>query len=78
MDKNKVPRFLWTTLYNSNGTQQQNHHTIAWRSTCGFQSESMRMTTSAVARLIPRPPALVLSMKMNLLLPGALYSLIDF
>lgn len=51
--------------------------TIACRSTWGFQSESYRMTTSAVAKLIPSPPALVLSMKMNLELLGSLYALID-
>lgn len=51
--------------------------TIAWRSTCGFQSESYRITTSAVAKLIPRPPARVLNMNTNFELPGSLYALID-
>lgn len=51
--------------------------TIAWRSTCGFQSESYRITTSAVARLIPRPPARVLSINTNFELPGSLYALIE-
>lgn len=50
---------------------------MAWRSTCGFQSESYRMTTSAVAKLIPSPPARVLNMKMNLELLGSLYALIE-
>ena len=45
---------------------------MAWRSTCGFQSESKRSTISAVAKLIPRPPALVLNMKTNFSLPGKL------
>lgn len=51
--------------------------TMAWRSTWGFQSESYRMTTSAVAKLIPSPPALVLNMKMNFELLGSLYALIE-
>lgn len=51
--------------------------TIACKSTCGFQSESKRTTTSAVARFIPSPPALVLRMNMNLLLSGELNSLME-
>lgn len=35
------------------------------------------MTTSAVAKLIPRPPALVLNMKINFELLGSLYALIE-
>lgn len=35
------------------------------------------MTTSAVAKLIPSPPARVLNMKMNLELLGSLYALIE-
>lgn len=51
--------------------------TIAWRSTWGFQSESYKITTSAVARLMPRPPARVLNMKTNFVLFGSLYALMD-
>ena len=51
--------------------------TWACRSTCGFQSLSYITTTSAVAKLIPKPPALVLRKKRNLSLPGALNSFID-
>lgn len=51
--------------------------TMAWRSTWGFQSESYKITTSAVARLMPSPPALVLNMKRNLLLLGSLNALIE-
>lgn len=47
-------------------------HTMAWRSTCGFQLLSYKITMSAVARLIPKPPALVLNMKTNLELSGML------
>ena len=47
---------------------------MACRSTCGFQSESYRMTISAVYRLIPRPPALVESRKANFSELGALYA----
>uniref|UniRef100_A0A915IUZ4 Uncharacterized protein n=1 Tax=Romanomermis culicivorax TaxID=13658 RepID=A0A915IUZ4_ROMCU len=35
------------------------------------------MTTSAVAKLIPKPPARVVNMKINFSLPGLLYSSID-
>eukprot|EP00964_Phaeocystis_antarctica_P143291 scaffold108793_cov48-Phaeocystis_antarctica.AAC.1 len=45
---------------------------IACRSACGFQSLSKRMTVSAVARLMPSPPARVDSMKRNLVECGAL------
>ena len=38
---------------------------IACRSICGFQSESKRMTVSALCRLRPRPPARVESMNMK-------------
>ena len=48
-------------------------HTIACRSTWGFQSLSYKITISAMAKLIPKPPALVLNMKINFLLPGMLY-----
>lgn len=37
-----------------------------WSLACGFQSESYRITVSAVCRLMPRPPALVDSMNTNL------------
>jgi hypothetical protein len=47
---------------------------MACRSTCGFQSESYRMTTSAVCKLMPRPPARVDNRKQNLGEPGALNS----
>lgn len=50
---------------------------MAWRSTWGFQSESYKITTSAVARLMPRPPARVLNMKTNFELFGSLYALMD-
>ena len=43
--------------------------TLTW---CGFQSESKMMTVSADCRLRPRPPALVLRMKMKNSEPGAL------
>ena len=45
----------------------------AYRSTWGFQSLSYKITISAMAKLIPKPPALVLNMKINFLLPGMLY-----
>mmetsp|Transcript_24679 Transcript_24679/g.84406 ORF Transcript_24679/g.84406 Transcript_24679/m.84406 type:complete len:219 (-) Transcript_24679:1535-2191(-) len=45
---------------------------IACRSICGFQSLSYRMTVSAVARLMPSPPALVDRRKMNFWLPSRL------
>lgn len=38
---------------------------MACRSICGFQSLSNRMTVSAVARLMPKPPARVDSRKQN-------------
>eukprot|EP00965_Chrysotila_dentata_P220855 6192031-Pleurochrysis_carterae.AAC.7 len=44
--------------------------------TCGFQSESKRMTVSAVWRLIPSPPARVDKMKRKVLVPGRLNSAI--
>jgi hypothetical protein len=40
-------------------------------SLCGFQSESYITTVSAVARLIPRPPALVDNRNTNCGAPGA-------
>ncbi len=43
-----------------------------WRSFCGFQSLSKMMTVSAVARLMPRPPARVDSRKQKSCEPGAL------
>jgi hypothetical protein len=43
-----------------------------WRSFCGFQSLSNMMTVSAVARLMPRPPARVDSRKQKSCEPGAL------
>mmetsp|Transcript_2524 Transcript_2524/g.7433 ORF Transcript_2524/g.7433 Transcript_2524/m.7433 type:complete len:218 (+) Transcript_2524:1244-1897(+) len=46
----------------------------ACRSICGFQSLSYRMTTSAVYRLMPRPPARVDSRKAKCGEPGALNS----
>jgi len=42
------------------------------RSFCGFQSESKIITVSAVARLIPSPPARVDKRKQKSSLPGAL------
>ena len=45
---------------------------MACRSACGFQSLSYRMTTSAVCRLMPSPPARVDSRNANFSLPGAL------
>lgn len=42
--------------------------------TCGFQSLSYINTISAVAKLMPRPPARVLRRKMNFELSGALNS----
>lgn len=45
---------------------------LTCRSICGFQSLSYSTTTSAVARLMPRPPARVDSRKTNCSLPGAL------
>jgi hypothetical protein len=44
----------------------------ACRSICGFQSESYRTTVSAVARLMPRPPARVDSRKQKIVEPGLL------
>ena len=44
------------------------------RSIWGFQSLSYSTTTSAVYRLMPRPPARVDSRKMNFSLPALLYS----
>jgi len=38
--------------------------------TCGFQSESKITTVSAVARLIPSPPARVERRKINFSEPG--------
>lgn len=48
------------------------NHASTWRSFWGFQSESNIITVSAVARLIPRPPALVERRKQKSSLPGAL------
>ena len=45
---------------------------MACTSACGFQSLSKITTVSAVARLIPKPHARVLSRNTNLLLSGAL------
>jgi hypothetical protein len=42
------------------------------KSFCGFQSESKMITVSAVARLIPSPPARVDRRKQKSSLPGAL------
>ena len=39
---------------------------MACKSACGFQSLSYNTTVSALIRLIPRPPALVLNKNMNL------------
>lgn len=47
------------------------------RSFCGFQSESKMMTVSAVARLMPSPPARVDSRNAKSVLPGALKCSID-
>ena len=44
---------------------------LTWMSLWGFQSESKMTTVSAVARLIPRPPARVDSRKQNWHAPGA-------
>ena len=46
------------------------HRAIAWLSTCGFQSESSRITVSAVCRLTPSPPARVVMMKAKYLGAG--------
>lgn len=48
------------------------HMCITWISLCGFQSESYMTTVSAVARLIPNPPARVESKKQNCCAPGAI------
>lgn len=45
---------------------------MACRSFWGFQSESKMMTVSAVARLMPKPPARVLSRNAKSVDPGAL------
>ena len=45
---------------------------MAWKSFCGFQSESKMMTVSAVARLMPSPPARVESRKTKSRESGAL------
>ena len=45
---------------------------MACRSFWGFQSESKMMTVSAVARLMPRPPARVDSRNAKSVDPGAL------
>ena len=45
---------------------------IAWKSFCGFQSESKMMTVSAVARLMPSPPARVERRKTKSRESGAL------
>lgn len=45
---------------------------MACRSICGFQSESKMTTVSAVAKLMPSPPARVESRKRNLGDSGAL------
>ena len=42
----------------------------AWMSLWGFQSESKMITVSAVARLIPRPPAFVDSRKTECFPPS--------
>mmetsp|Transcript_24062 Transcript_24062/g.37866 ORF Transcript_24062/g.37866 Transcript_24062/m.37866 type:complete len:336 (-) Transcript_24062:1713-2720(-) len=41
------------------------HLAIACRSGCGFQSESYKITVSALCRLIPRPPARVWRIKIE-------------
>lgn len=51
---------------------QNNSEFVTCRSFCGFQSESKIITVSAVARLIPRPPARVERRKQKSSLPGAL------
>lgn len=43
---------------------------MAYKSICGFQSESYRTTVFAVIKFKPRPPALVLMRKMNLSVSG--------
>jgi hypothetical protein len=45
---------------------------LTCKSICGFQSLSYSTTTSAVARLMPSPPARVDSRNTNCSLPGAL------
>jgi len=47
---------------------------MACASACGFQSESKRMTVSAVWRFTPRPPARVVMRKAKMGESGALYS----
>lgn len=71
-----MPNQTISTRVNYKNLVKQALLTIACRSIWGFQSESYMMTTSAVARLIPRPPALVDNIKINFSLPGALNSLI--
>ena len=53
------------SIYSLPGTKQT-LETMRQNLACGFQSESYRMTVSAVWRLIPSPPALVDSMNTNL------------
>lgn len=43
---------------------------------CEHSKKNSTYTTSAVAKLIPKPPALVDNMNKNFLLPGELYSVI--
>jgi hypothetical protein len=61
---------LWipgpTVRVNSQQQKKELHKT--------YQSLSYRTTISAVVKLIPRPPARVVSKKMNFSLPGLLYS----
>lgn len=49
----------------------------ACKSTCGFQSESRRITISAEAKFIPNPPARVLSINRNFSDPSLLNSSIN-
>ena len=50
---------------------------MACKSICGFQSESYKMTVSAVAKLIPKPPARVDKRNTNFSEFGLLYSSIE-
>ncbi len=50
---------------------------IACRSICGFQSLSYNTTVSAVARLMPSPPARVERRNTNFSEPGALNASMD-
>lgn len=68
--------FFFVNMQYMKNIGKRNKRTIACKSTCGFQSESNKITMSAVAKLIPKPPALVLNINMNFSLFGMLNSFI--